>query len=680
MKFVNFAVVKFSLFLTLGILSARFFSEYSIFHFYVILPLLFVLGITWLIAKKQLYPNVYFGVITFVTFFVLGHASYQLRLPEYQQSHYSHLLDSSDSLATESQLLQLKIKEVLKPNSYNTKYIASIISLNEVSSKGSILLNLRKDTLTKPLTIDKVLLVSTSINKFQTPLNPYQFDYSKYMETLGIHHQIRISKKDILQKIAGSSTLRGKAEKVRNHIIKKLKRSPLTPDELSIIQALVLGQKKDISKEIYSEYAAAGAIHILAVSGLHVGIVYFILLFLFKPIKRLPYGNTALSILVVLCLWGYAFITGLSPSVIRAVTMFSFFAFATIIDRRTNSINTLFLSYFVLLLINPLWLFHVGFQLSYLAVFFILWILPVFNKLYYPKNGVVRKLWGIFIVTIAAQLGIIPLSLYYFHQFPGLFFITNLVILPFITFLIGGGILIIFLTAFNILPYWLALAYNNIIKALNDFIGWIANQDSFLFQDIHFSTEKVLASYLLIIAFILLWKKKSFQRLTFSLLSFALLISVFIWDDYKNSENQLVIFHKTRHSMIGFKNSNQMKLFRSDSTFNYKNNYPLKGFRVAQNINLYSEEKLPPIFEYSNNRILIIDSLGVYPKTSKTDIVVLTFSPKVNLERLLDNLQPKMIIADGNNYNSYVSRWQKTCNLKNVNFYSTKEKGAFIFK
>ena len=264
-----------------------------------------------------------------------------------------------------------------------------------MKSNGAVLVNIRKDSLSSFILNDDILLVSSSIDEIKVPLNPYQFDYSKYMKTLGVYHQIRISKNEILQKVRGSYTLGGKAEKVRNHILDKLKKSSLSPAELSIIQALVLGQKKDISKQRYREYAAAGAIHILAVSGLHVGIVYFIFLFVLSPLKRLPKGKVIVSILIVISLWGYAFITGLSPSVIRAVTMFSFFAFAKIINRQTNSINTLFLSYFTLLLLNPMWLFQVGFQLSYLAVFFILWILPVFNKLYYTKNRIVKRLWGI---------------------------------------------------------------------------------------------------------------------------------------------------------------------------------------------------------------------------------------------------------------------------------------------
>lgn len=678
MKFINFALVKFSFFLSLGIIIARLSSDYSFTFFAIAFPLLLILVITWFIARRQLFQNSIFGIITYSCFFLIGYVNHQIRLPEFQQSHYSNKITNTELLNSNQKTIQLKIKEVLKSDKYNTKYIAQVLAIKEVASSGLILVNLKKDSLKISYTIDDILVVFSGIKEILSPMNPHQFDYSNYMKTLGVYHQIRISNKDILQKFNGSPTLRGRAEKLRNFVISNLKESPLSPDELSIVQAFILGQRKDISKQVYSDYAAAGAIHILAVSGLHVGIVYFILLFLFSLLKRLPYGSLFQSILIVMCLWGFAFITGLSPSVIRAVTMFSFFAFARIINRQTNSINTLFLSYFFLILINPLWLFYVGFQLSYLAVFFILWILPIFNKLYYPRNYIIKKIWGIVTVTVAAQLGIIPLSLYYFHQFPGLFFVTNLVVLPFLGVLLGGGLLIMALAVFNILPDWLALAYNFLIKTLNSFINWIANQDAFLFQDIHFSGEKVIGSYLLIVSLVLLWKSKTYYRILYSLLSIAILIGVFIWDDYKNSENQLIVFHKNRQSLIGYKRAEELLIFRSDSTFLYKNNYPLKGYRIENNISHYSEEKLPQAFSFNDKTFLVVDSLGVFPKSSKVDIVILTFSPRVNLERLIDSLQPKLIIADGNNYKSYVSRWEKTCKEKKLPFHFTGTEGAYI--
>ena len=676
MKFINFSVVKFSFLLTAGILMAHLFLKNSFFPFYVFIALIFSLFIAWLIARKQLFQNVVFGIITYVCFFFLGIISYQTRLPEFQKDHYSN----SISITYESNLFQLKIKEVLKTDLYNDKYIAEVTAINKSKSKGKILLNIKKDSLKPSLTIDDVILISSNLYLINSPLNPYQFDYAKYMKNLGVHHQLRISNNDILSKLEGKSTLKGKAEKARSLIITKLKESPITPNELSIVQALILGQRKDISKEMYSDYAAAGAIHILAVSGLHVGIVFFILQFIFSPFKYFRKGKIIIPILIVICLWSFAFITGLSPSVVRAVTMFSFFAFAKMINRDTNSINTMFLSYFVLLLINPMWVFNVGFQLSYLAVFFILWILPLFNRMYYPTNYFLKKGWGIITVTIAAQIGIIPLSLFYFHQFPGLFFLTNIVILPFLGIVLGFGIFVIILAVFNILPDWIAVSYNYIIKGLNWFVNWIANQESFLIEDIHFTSEKMIFSYVFIIFTLLIWKNKKSKYILFSLASLTILIGVFVFDKTLNSGNQLIVFQKSRQTLVGYKNGNKFQLFKSDTTKIYKKSYPIKGFRVANGIDYYSEEKLPQIVSYNDKKILILDSLGIYPKNYKIDIVLLSLSPKVNLERLIDSLHPKLIIADGNNYTSYVKRWQNTCNEKKLPFHYTGKEGAYVFK
>jgi len=338
----------------------------------------------------------------------------------------------------------------------------------------------------------------------------------------------------------------------------------------------------------------------------------------------------------------------------------------------------MFLSYFVLLLINPIWLFHVGFQLSYLAVLFILWILPTLNRMYYSTNFFLKRVWGIITVTLAAQIGIIPLSLFYFHQFPGLFFLTNIVILPFLGILLGVGILLIVLAVFNTLPDWLAVSYNYIIKQMNGFINWVAHQESFLVQDIHFSSEKTIMSYVFIVFLVILWKQKTTKYLLYSLVSLSLLIAVFVLDNYRTSGNELIIFQKSRHTIIAYKHANRLQLFRSDTSLNYKNSYPIKGYRVASKIENYSEEKLPQLFSYQQKNILILDSLGVYPKHENIEIVLLTLSPKVNLERLIDSLQPKLIIADGNNYSSYVNRWRSTCAEKKLPFHYTGKKGAFL--
>lgn len=672
MKFINFAVVKLAVCLAGGIVIATIFPITSFPLFKCLLVCVSLLFLVWFLERRKLQQGILFGLLTYMTIFIFGYGSYQLRDPAHQNRHYSHFYTENNA-----SLIQLKIREVLKPNRRHHKYFAELFKLNSKNVHGKILVTILKDSTSSAFKVDDLLLISSEIEEVAGPSNPYQFDYKKYLKNLGVFHQVRISEKQILQRSNGPTSLRGFSENIRNHIIHKLSETPIEKAQRVIIQALILGQRKDISKEMYGEYIAAGALHILAVSGLHVGILFLILSWLFKPLEYLKFGKQAKSVLLLLFLWGFAILAGLSPSVVRAVTMFSFFGLAGMLDRPTNSFNTLFLSFFTLLVFNPNWLYHVGFQLSYLAVFFILWIQPELYKLYIPKFYLDKLLWGIITVTLAAQIGIAPLSLYYFHQFPGLFFITNLVILPFLAIILAGGLLVIILTIIGQLPNSLALGYNWLIKQLNGFVHWIAQQQTFIFTDISFSFSTMIAGYALIFALILWWKLKTNKAFLYVPAVVAILFGVGIWENRSSSKEQLVVFHKSRTTLLGYQNDRVLTLLQND-TINYFNRFPIRDYRVGSQVTGFTSELLPRVFRYRNKTVLLLDSLGVYP-SEKIDIILLTNSPKVHLERLIDSIQPTQIIADGSNYRTYVKRWHTTCTKRKIPFHYTGEKGAYIF-
>jgi competence protein ComEC len=674
-KFINYLIIRFSILTALGIVAGHFSAFQSIFFLKATVILVIVLFILWLLTRKQLYQNSIFGIVSYVCFFTIGYFNYQIQLPLFQPNHYSHI-SSEES----KDFFQLKITDILIPDNYNRKYIAKVEAIDGISTSGSILILIQKDSTSAPLFIDNQILLNASVKSIPRPLNPGQFDYSKYMETLAVYDQIQFKNGHILMKTTGSTTLKGEAERFRNYLLEKLKQTSLGFDERAIIQALVLGQKKDINKDLYSSYAGAGAAHILAVSGLHVGILYFILTFILSFANRLKYGDLIQSLLIILCLWFFAFVTGLSPSVTRAVTMFSILAFAKYINRDSSTMNNLFLSFFLLILVNPLWLFHVGFQLSYLAVFSIILVQPKLSKYYRPRFYIDKLFWGIFTVSIAAQLGVLPLSIYYFHQFPGLFFLTNIVVLPVIGILLGGGILLLILSVFNFLPNQFAETYNFLIKSLNAFINWVANQEVFLFRDIHYTEGNTLTTYFFLIALILLWHTFSYKNLIFVLVSLNLIVGFAVWDKFESSQDELLIFHKSRKSLIGYKSDNHFTLFRNDSLSNFKTSYPIQNYLVHRGITQYCEESIPKTFKFRNTNILILDSLGVYSKNFQKSIVILTESPKVNLERLIDSINPQQIIADGSNYSSYVVRWKNTCIQKKLPFHHTANKGAYIIE
>ncbi len=669
---INFAVVKFSLITAAGIVAAYLFP--SSFLFLKILPfcLVLLLLIKWWEGRK-LQLGVFFGIATYITFFITGYSCYQIGLPEFQKDHYFHFTNKRNS-----ELIQIKVIEVLKQDRYNHKYIAETLQLNEKHTRGKLLINYAKDSIAPRLQVDQLLLLSSEILEIPPPPNPHQFNYKKYLQHLGVYHQLRISNENVLHSSSGKSSLRGISEKIRSEFIHKLTLTPLEPNQRAILQALVLGKRTVISPELRGDYAAAGVLHILAVSGLHVGILFLLLSQLLRPLDMMRFGKPFKSVVIISCLWAFAFFTGLSPSVVRAVTMFSCFAFANALNRPTNGFNTLFLSFFLLILIKPSWLFQVGFQLSYLAVFAILWIQPTLYKLYRPRHRLDKLFWGIITVTTAAQLGVAPLSIFYFHQFPGLFFLSNLVVLPFLSILLISGILVVILAAFNILPNWLAELYNWLLLQLNNFISWIASHHNFVLEEISLSLWKMLGIYLLL-AVIIKWLFAKGDRKPMHVLgSIVVLVCIYIWEDKITTTNQLVVFHKTRSTLIGLQKESSLELYHSDS-LNPANTYPLAGYKIGENIKQCSSHSIPKVFRYRDKIVLVIDSLGSYPADS-FDVVILSYSSKLHLERLIDSTHPKIIVADGSNYRSYVERWKRTSEKRSITFYSTYEKGAYIIR
>lgn len=225
---------------------------------------------------------------------------------------------------------------------------------------------------------------------------------------------------------------------------RELDKQSLKPNEIAFLKAIFLGQRQDISFDIYEDYSKAGAIHILAISGLHIGILVMLFQLILRPILYFRYGKFIRITLILVVLWSFAIITGLSASVLRAVTMFSLFVIAQGLKRPTKPLNSLAISAFILLLIKPEFCFDVGFQLSYAAVAAIVIIKPVLDACWTLRNTVASFFLDLLKVSIAAQIGILPLSLYYFHQFPGLFFLTNMVIIPALMLVLGlGGITLI---------------------------------------------------------------------------------------------------------------------------------------------------------------------------------------------------------------------------------------------
>lgn len=590
--------------------------------------------------------------------------------------HYTNLVSKeTDSLKN----ITFKIRELLKSSQYHDKYIADILKVDDKETTGKTLVNIQKEGAKKPLDVDAVFISRSEFEEISKPLNPHQFNYKSYLEKKYIYHQLVTTEASLFKVTSSAQTIFGITNSIRNHINKKLKNYNFKPDELAIINALLLGQRQDVSEQVYTSYTNAGAIHILAISGLHIGIILLILEFIFKPVTRLKHGKIINAMLLISILWSFAIIAGLSASVTRAVTMFSVVAIAKNLNRPTNIYNTLAISALIILLFKPMFLFDVGFQLSYLAVFSIVSIDPLLYKLWKPKYKLADIYWHTFTVTIAAQLGIIPLSLYYFHQFPTLFFVSNLVIIPLLGVILGLGIGIMLLAVLNILPQFLASIYGAIISSMTEFVGWISKQEAFIFKDIPFSLSYVFVFYLLLIAVVHFYIKRNYASLKWTLISIILVQCAFIYTSKRSETNQFIVFHKSRYSLLANTLNNRLMVSSDlDSIAKLKNNI-ITDYAIGNHIKNLDEDPLQSVYILKNKKLLVVDSLGIYNiKSFQPDYVLLRQSPKINLNRLIDSLLPKHIIADGSNYKSYLKFWENTCNKRNIPFHQTAKNGAFV--
>lgn len=262
------------------------------------------------------------------------------------------------------------------------------------------------------------------------PSNPYEFDYGAWLRHKGICGTAYVNA--LLPLTSASSwNVKAHAERMRSYLLRRFNLAGIDGAEFALVSALVLGETDGLSKETKSDFSISGISHILSVSGLHVAVVYAVLAFLLSFLDKFNRWRIPKQVLIVLLLFFYAFLTGLSPSVLRSAFMFSLMAMGKCLHRKSHTLNTVLFSAFVLLLWNPGFLFDLGFQLSYLAVFFIVTVHPRLVALWTPAHKPVKYLWEMLCLSMVAQLGTSPLTVQAFHSFPNYFLVNNLVAVPY---------------------------------------------------------------------------------------------------------------------------------------------------------------------------------------------------------------------------------------------------------
>lgn len=629
-----------------------------------------LVALTYYFAQKDFLQKNYFGASVLLTTLAIGALTYALHSDRNYDKHYTHFVKDRNVLIVGT------ISERLKPNAYAEKYYLKIRSLDHRDVFGKILLTVPKKEFPKQLKAGQQLYIHQELKPVPNLRNPYQFDYEGYLEKQQVYHQLYLKPQSF--RIASQHyNFDYYVERYQDKLLNSFNIHGFPDATHNIIKALLLGQRQDMDSEINQQYTDAGVIHILAISGLHIAILYAMLLLFLRPLIHLKKGKLIQLLAVLGFLWSFAVLSGLSASVVRSVVMFSFMSLAQYWNKSANIYNAMAVSMLSILLVRPNFLFDVGFQLSYAAVFAIVWLQPLFRSYRFKNNPILNYCIDLVLISLIAQVGVLPISLYYFHQFPSLFLLANLVVIPLSSFILVYGIFILVL---NFVWPSLAILLGKLlafsIALMNDYIAWIASFDGFTLKEIPFSFPLLLSMYLLIVTAVLYGYHRNYRRLCSILISAFLfqITLLFSVTEHRDTE-EFIIFNNKRSTLFLHKTSKEIIAYTNDSL--QQDNPNLKAYQRG---NFNRQLKILPfqnVAYYKQNAILIVDSLGIYNLEQKPEIVVLTQSPKLNLERLIAVAHPKQIVADGSNYKSCVTRWKATCEKAKIPFHATAEKGFY---
>lgn len=562
-----------------------------------------------------------------------------------------------------------------------------------------MLLYVRNDSSAPPLRMGDKLLTRVALSPLPPPKNPYEFSYGAYMRQRGVFVSAFAN--------AGSCAVVSRdnlppwkvfPKQLRRSALAFFERQGVGGEELAVLQALTLGDKSLLDSDLRQSYMAAGAMHILAVSGLHVGIISMILGFLLKPLERRRYGKLLRGAVVLLCIWVYALVAGFSPSVLRAALMFSVLTVGGMLRRATNTYNTLAFSAFLLCLLNPLCLFDAGFQLSYAAVLSILFFQRRIYRLLTFRRWLPNAVWELVAVSLAANIGTLPITVFLFKQLPLYFVLTNiLVTLPTI-FVMGGFLATLALCWIPHVGWALAWGTSGCIAVLNFCIRLVESLPSSLLEALWITP---LQAWLLLLCIVLLalyiWARRT-KMFLLSLTFLAACLGLRAANKYAQAEQKVMAVYCLKNTSLiafisggsGFALCDSADL-ESSFDFNLKNHMASLGFAGLSSVEKVALQQAGRgevsdknicqgfvSFAGKTVKILCNEKHCNPPQPLPVDYLIVTSQCRLRPEQLLKMYQPQRVIIDASVAARDARPLRRALAERGVPCHSVRDSGAFV--
>ena len=696
------------LFYAAGISTAYYFEGMSLIKFLVFIGfLLLLLGIRFVMVKESVnyHTGVRTGLVSSGIVFIVGLVNMDMR-------HQTARRISHMELPQGIYLLQIveRPEEKERVVSAVTKIKGNMNSVSRESIGRKVLVHFEKDSSVLHLKPGSMLLTDISITNVSPADHPGEFDYGKYLAARNIYKRAYVKSGSWkLSAVLDKTNLKFLALHLQDNLLRTYKKIGLNKTLNSILEALTLGYRNELEVRTRQAFSQAGVMHVMALSGFNVAILAFALNFLLSAFRRFRTGRILRTLVIILVIWAFAIVTGLSPSVTRAAVMITFVLTGKMICRHINTYNILFASAFFLLAFSPALIADVSFQLSFTAVIGILLYYPILYRFLHFRNFLADSVWKLFSVSCAAQLSTFPLTLYYFHQFPVYFWLTNLFVVPLVSVIIVVAGVYLLVSIINPLAFVTGKILTVLLNGLYKAVIITEILPLSLLENIHISLHQTL---ILMILFLFLGLFFIYRKSVFVLISLVLLTGF----QLLNTAHQAMIRNQKIFLVCNLKSHSAFNLisgrtgvFWGDSGTIGNNNalrYSLFNFwiehGVARHIRIHKDVSLnteigglddaycKTSFEgdnyliiFSGKRIFFLqDNQLINHYTGnplKVDLVIVSGTVKPDPGGIIRTLDTEMIVLDSSVGKSQASHWQNGCRLLDLPCWNVGEKGAYLW-
>ena len=590
-------------------------------------------------------------------------------------------------------LLKLQEPVVEKANSFKAEaeVLAVIAGDTAYSSSGKILIYFSKNDTAAALDYGQQIIINQELQAIKSAGNPGSFNYKRYAAFQQIHYTVYLRPQNFIVtgKLEGNAFYKF-IYAARAYVLQTIETYVGTDKNITAIaEAMLIGYKENLDRDLLQAYSNTGVVHIIAISGLHLGLIYLMLVFIFDRLPFIKKSVLIKTLLLIACLWLFAILTGASASVLRSAVMFTCVAIGKNFFKQASVYNSLAASAVILLGYNPYLLWDVGFQLSYLAVLGIVWLQPFIYRWVYFKYKALRYVWAMVSVTLAAQIAAFPICMFYFHQFPNMFLFTNLFTVPLAELLLITEIALVAFSWNSFLAGLLGKLVGFIIYIMNGIVNFFNNFSYSVTDNIYATKLSTFLLYALIISiccwFIYRSKKWRMAGLVFSVLFIGFYVQAYF---QLQQQQKIIVYNVSKYSAIDFIQKDKY-FFIGDSILledGLLQNFHLKPSRIAMQLqplpaNLPGIKNNGPFWQIQSKILMLAnDNLVNYetPQSFKVDYLILSKNTKINLPEIARKYRPSQVIIDASNSLWKIAQWKKQCEELHLQSFSVSTEGAFV--